>query len=90
MIMYDLRSHNDPRYKGHTMIVVSNDPANKKVTVVEGHLDKPIGETPYTYEQLDNKFRAGEGRRGTYVQGKLRRWKIGSDAPKSPGGLSID
>lgn len=90
MIMYDLRSHKDQRYKGHTMIVVSNDPANNKVTVVEGHLDRPIGKTTYTHEELDKKFRAGADRRGDYIQGDLRRWKIGSDEPKSPGGISVD
>jgi len=66
MILYDLRSHGSPSYKGHTMIVegaftVVNDKSKKKsgqsVSVTEGHTaGTPETGNIYSTDQLKEKF----------------------------------
>lgn len=66
LLVWDLRSHGG-QYTGHTMVVLSNDPANRRVEVGEGHLSEEPSRSVYTYTEIMNKW---EGP----VKGKGRAW----------------
>ena len=63
LVLYDIPNH-APAYTGHTMVVVENDKALRRVIVVEGHLDEFPEKNQYSYEQLDGKWNGPLERKG--------------------------
>lgn len=73
LVLYDLRAQENPAYTGHTMVVLSNDPAHRSVRVGEGHLSRPPEITTYTYTELAALFQHA-GTPIPPVGGKGRVW----------------
>ncbi len=69
LISYNLKYQRDPRYRGHTMNVLDNDPAKGVIRVGEGHLTGPVVESRYTYKDIREKWRGP-------VEGKGREWNF--------------
>lgn len=75
LILYDLRGQGGA-YTGHTMILLKNDPSNKKVEVAEGHLsDQPPTRGTYAYKDLPNKFE-----NSVYIGGRGWNWENITDS----------
>lgn len=70
LIIYDLRSHRDSRYSGHTRIVLSNDTGKEEMTIGEAHLPPtPSNTSTMSYKELkDGNWP------GTMVKDKGREW----------------
>lgn len=73
LIVYDLRPQKNPNYTGHTMVVLENDPKNKKLTVGQGHLSDPPDKETIQYSKL-SKFDHPDGSKIGPVDGKGRVW----------------
>ena len=69
-MLYDLRSHRNSRYSGHTMIISGRE--GDAWTTIEGHIERDITRGRYTQDQFVN-YERGNGWNGPY-EGKGRYW----------------